>query len=95
MYIFTLPHVQSEAVIPDVIRTVNLTGWLRTCKEFRLEMTVKIAGYSLTAEYEAGSKSKRPLDGAKATASALFRDVTGCALKRYVDVFRLLFGRLP
>lgn len=45
-------------MIPDVIRGVNLTGWLQTCQAFQLEMTVKIKGYSLTAEYEAGSKSK-------------------------------------
>lgn len=52
-------------MIPDVIRRVNLTGWLQTCQTFQLEMTVKINGYSLAAEYEASSKSKRPLGGAK------------------------------
>ncbi|XP_067363252.1 protein sel-1 homolog 3 [Channa argus] len=33
--------------IPDIVRAVNLTGWLQTCQEFRLEMNVKIRGYSL------------------------------------------------
>ncbi|XP_026220917.1 protein sel-1 homolog 3 [Anabas testudineus] len=41
------PHSTSEVVIPDVIRSVNLTGWLQTCQEFRLEMNLKISGYSL------------------------------------------------
>lgn len=95
MYIFTLPHVQSEAVIPDVIRIVNLTGWVQSCQAFRLEMTVKIGGYFLTAEYEAGSKSKWPLDDAKATSAAICRGVKGGTLERYFHVFRLLFGRLP
>ncbi|KAM8767898.1 LOW QUALITY PROTEIN: protein sel-1 homolog 3 [Acanthopagrus schlegelii] len=44
------PHSTSEVVIPDVIRTVNLTGWLQTCQAFHLEMTVKISGYSLKAK---------------------------------------------
>lgn len=95
MYIFTLPRVQSEAVIPDVIRIVNLTGWVQSCQAFQLEMTVKIGGYFLMAEYEAGSKSKWPLDDAKATSAALCRGVKGGKLKRYFHVFRLLFGRLP
>lgn len=71
MDVFTLPHVQSEAVIPDVIRIVNLTGWVQSCQAFQLEMTAKINGYSLTAEYEAGSKYKWPLGGAKSAAAAL------------------------
>lgn len=89
-------HLQSEAVIPDVIMRVNLTGWLQTCQTFQLEMTVKISGYSLTAEYEASSKSKRPLNGAKVTASALCRGVTGGTLKPpHSDVFRHLCGCFP
>ncbi|XP_034405152.1 protein sel-1 homolog 3 [Cyclopterus lumpus] len=44
------PHSTDEVVIPDVIRTVNLTGWLHTCQEFRLEMNVKIRGFSLKAQ---------------------------------------------
>lgn len=95
MCIFILPHVQSEAVIPDVIRIVNLTGWVQSCQAFQLEMTVKISGYFLTAEYEAGSKSKWPLDDAKATPTALCRGVNGSTLERYFHFFRLLFGRLP
>ncbi|XP_068571326.1 protein sel-1 homolog 3 [Cebidichthys violaceus] len=43
-------HSMDDVVIPDVIRTVNLTGWLHTCQEFRLEMDVKISGYSLQAQ---------------------------------------------
>lgn len=79
-------HVQSEAVIPDVIRSVNLTGWLQTCQTFQLEMAMKINGYSLTAENEAGSKSKWPLDGAKVTASAL------CLLGAYWNLIILTFS---
>ncbi|KAM4565603.1 protein sel-1 homolog 3 [Odontesthes bonariensis] len=41
-------HVMSEG-IPDVIKNVNLTGWLQTCQEFHLDMTVKINGFSLKA----------------------------------------------
>uniref|UniRef100_A0A3Q3EJG5 Protein sel-1 homolog 3-like n=1 Tax=Labrus bergylta TaxID=56723 RepID=A0A3Q3EJG5_9LABR len=44
-----LPRSTSEVVVPDVIRAVNLTGWLHTCRAFRLEMSVKIRGYSLQA----------------------------------------------
>ncbi|XP_032358274.1 protein sel-1 homolog 3 [Etheostoma spectabile] len=49
------PHSMPEVVIPDVIRNVNLTGWLQTCQEFHLEMTVKIHGYSLKAKQETES----------------------------------------
>lgn len=63
------PLLQSEVVIPDVIRIVNLTGWLQTCQAFRLEMTMKLIGYSLqaTQETESGSKLIHALDGAKIT----------------------------
>lgn len=63
------PLLQSEAVIPDVIRTVNLTGWLQTCHGFHVEMTLKIMGYSLQAQEqtESGSRLMYPLDGAKIT----------------------------
>ncbi|XP_044057682.1 protein sel-1 homolog 3 isoform X1 [Siniperca chuatsi] len=44
------PPSMSEVVIPDVIVTVNLTGWLQTCQAFRLEMNMKISGYSLKAK---------------------------------------------
>ncbi|XP_068614297.1 protein sel-1 homolog 3-like [Brachionichthys hirsutus] len=43
-------HSTSEVVIPDVLRTVNLTGWLQACQAFRLEMTAKITGFSLQAK---------------------------------------------
>ncbi|KAI4815468.1 hypothetical protein KUCAC02_005612 [Chaenocephalus aceratus] len=46
------PYSMSEVVIPDVIRALNLTGWLQTCQRFRLEMDVKISGYSFRAEQE-------------------------------------------
>ncbi|XP_034557622.1 protein sel-1 homolog 3 [Notolabrus celidotus] len=36
----------SEVVIPDVVRAVNLAGWLQTCQEFHLEMSAKISGYT-------------------------------------------------
>ncbi|XP_031719436.1 protein sel-1 homolog 3 [Anarrhichthys ocellatus] len=49
-----------DVVVPDVIRTVNLTGWLHTCQEFRLEMDVKIRGYSLQAQQ--GTESETCFD---------------------------------
>ncbi|XP_074496568.1 protein sel-1 homolog 3 isoform X2 [Sebastes fasciatus] len=49
------PHSRPEVVLPDVIKTVNLTGWLQTCQEFRLEMDVKISGYFVKAEQGAES----------------------------------------
>ncbi|TMS06991.1 Protein sel-1-like protein 3 [Larimichthys crocea] len=51
------PHSMSEAVIPDVIRTVNLTGWLQTCHGFHVEMTLKIMGYSLQAQEQTESET--------------------------------------
>ncbi|TKS80770.1 Protein sel-1 -like protein 3 [Collichthys lucidus] len=51
------PHSMSEAVIPDVIRTVNLTGWLQTCHKFHVEMTLKIMGYSLQAQEQTESET--------------------------------------
>lgn len=65
---------QSEVVIPDVVRTVNLTGWMQTCQEFHLELNVKISGYYLKAKQqtEPGSTYIYPLDGAKITASEIF-----------------------
>ncbi|XP_070762454.1 protein sel-1 homolog 3 [Enoplosus armatus] len=51
------PHSLSDIVIPDVIMTVNLTGWLQTCQEFRLEMYLKISGYSLKAKQETESET--------------------------------------
>ncbi|XP_035536148.1 protein sel-1 homolog 3 [Morone saxatilis] len=51
------PHSPSEVVIPDVIRSVNLTGWLQTCQPFHLDMTVKISGYSLKAKQRTESET--------------------------------------
>ncbi|KAI3354110.1 hypothetical protein L3Q82_018660 [Scortum barcoo] len=51
------PHSMSEGVIPDVIRTVNMTGWLRTCQAFHLEMNMKISGYFLKAKQRAESET--------------------------------------
>ncbi|XP_029923078.1 protein sel-1 homolog 3 [Myripristis murdjan] len=47
----------SEVVVPDLIETVNLTGWLKTCQRFHLELNVKISGYSLKAKQKAESES--------------------------------------
>ncbi|XP_069017333.1 protein sel-1 homolog 3 isoform X1 [Embiotoca jacksoni] len=58
------PYTTSEIVLPEVIRNVNLTGWLHTCQEFRLDMNVKISGYSLKAKLEnpeSGSRLIYPL----------------------------------
>ncbi|XP_041850144.1 protein sel-1 homolog 3 [Melanotaenia boesemani] len=49
-------HVKSD-VIPDVIKKVNLTGWLQTCEEFRFDMTLKIGGFSLKAKQETESET--------------------------------------
>ncbi|KAM9359356.1 protein sel-1 homolog 3 [Symphorus nematophorus] len=49
------PDSTSEVIIPDVIKTVNLTGWLQTCQAFQLEMTVKLSGFSLKAKQETES----------------------------------------
>lgn len=59
--------LQSELVIPDVIRSVNLTRWLQTCDDFRLDVMVKINGYSLKAqeEIESGNRLMCPPGGAK------------------------------
>ncbi|KAK6296165.1 hypothetical protein J4Q44_G00338780 [Coregonus suidteri] len=35
----------SEVVVPDHIRSLNLTGWLQSCQEFQLELHVKLTGY--------------------------------------------------
>nr|XP_040048705.1 protein sel-1 homolog 3 [Gasterosteus aculeatus aculeatus] len=51
------PHSMAEVVVPDVIRTLNLTGWLESCQEFRLEMDVKISGYLLEAQQETESET--------------------------------------
>ena len=67
-------RLQSEAVIPDVIKDVNITGWHQACREFRLELNVKINGYSLKAKRgtESGSRPVFPLGGAKIALSELF-----------------------
>lgn len=44
------PHSLHEVVLPDVLQSVNLTGWLQMCQEFSHEMSVKITGYSLKAK---------------------------------------------
>uniref|UniRef100_UPI0037E75EAE protein sel-1 homolog 3 n=1 Tax=Semicossyphus pulcher TaxID=241346 RepID=UPI0037E75EAE len=42
------PESMSEAV-PDVIRSVNLSGWLNSCQAFHQELHAKIGLYSLQA----------------------------------------------
>lgn len=76
--------------------TVNLTGWLQTCQAFRLEMNVKINGYSLKVNQrtESGSRLTYPLDGAKNTVSEVFsrafcRAVDGKEKQSYGVVFFL------
>lgn len=58
--------LQSEVVIPDVIKNVNLTGWGRTCQELSLDMNFKINLYSLQAQEssQSGSRLIVPLGGA-------------------------------
>lgn len=51
------PQSMSEVVVPDVIRSLNLTGWIQTCEAFQQEMAVKLAGYSLKAAQEAESET--------------------------------------
>ncbi|KAM3615628.1 uncharacterized protein V6R79_005287 [Siganus canaliculatus] len=43
----------AEVVLPDVISTLNLTGWLQTCQAFHLELTVKLSLYTLQAKQTA------------------------------------------
>ncbi|XP_029965139.1 protein sel-1 homolog 3 isoform X2 [Salarias fasciatus] len=43
------PLSSLEAVLPRVIESVNLTGWLHTCQDFRQQMSVRLSGYSLRA----------------------------------------------
>ncbi|KAM7412825.1 hypothetical protein PAMA_020283 [Pampus argenteus] len=51
------PHSTTEVVIPDAVKSLNLTGWLQTCQEFSLEMDLKISGYSLKAKQSTESES--------------------------------------
>ncbi|XP_071781443.2 protein sel-1 homolog 3 [Centroberyx gerrardi] len=51
------PYSMSEVIVPEVIKNVNLTGWLKTCQDFHLELNVKISGYSLKAKQKAESES--------------------------------------
>ncbi|KAM3875095.1 protein sel-1 homolog 3 [Diretmus argenteus] len=44
------PYRMSEVVVPELIKNVNLTGWLMTCQDFHLEMKEKISAYSLEAK---------------------------------------------
>lgn len=46
------PQSTSEVAVPDMIRTLNLTGWIQTCGAFQLEMAAKLASYSLKAAQE-------------------------------------------
>ncbi|CAJ1065052.1 protein sel-1 homolog 3 [Xyrichtys novacula] len=45
-----IPPTLSEAVIPDVVRAVNLTGWLHTCQALHQEINMKIIEYSHQAK---------------------------------------------
>ncbi|XP_041654291.1 protein sel-1 homolog 3 [Cheilinus undulatus] len=56
-----LPQHKSEVFLPDVIRAVNLTGWMHSCQLFQLEMSMKIREYSHQAEERAES-SKNSFD---------------------------------
>ncbi|XP_056138761.1 protein sel-1 homolog 3 [Lampris incognitus] len=46
----------SDVAVPEIIENVNLMGWLQACQEFRLDLNVKITGYSLKARKEAESE---------------------------------------
>ncbi|XP_076002630.1 protein sel-1 homolog 3 [Genypterus blacodes] len=51
-----IPHYDmSEVVIPDVIKEVNLPGWLKACQHFQLEMDIKISGYTQQAKQQRDS----------------------------------------
>ncbi|XP_020563798.1 protein sel-1 homolog 3 isoform X3 [Oryzias latipes] len=58
---------QSETVIPDVIKSLNLTGWLQSCQEFREEMVTKIKGFLLKKKQriETGFDISHPWMGKK------------------------------
>lgn len=57
--------LQPEAVVPDVIKDVNLTGWLQACQEFVFQLTDQISGFSLEAKRgrESGNGTLCPLGG--------------------------------
>ncbi|XP_034024266.1 protein sel-1 homolog 3 [Thalassophryne amazonica] len=40
------PHNMMQVVVPDVIKSVNLPAWFRTCQDIHFELTMKITGYS-------------------------------------------------
>ncbi|KAK6296495.1 hypothetical protein J4Q44_G00326370 [Coregonus suidteri] len=45
-----IPNVRtSEVIVPDHIRSLNLTGWLQSCQGFQLELHIKLTGYLLRA----------------------------------------------
>uniref|UniRef100_A0A3B5L5T4 Uncharacterized protein n=1 Tax=Xiphophorus couchianus TaxID=32473 RepID=A0A3B5L5T4_9TELE len=45
-------HPQSDAAAPEVIKNINLTGWLQSCQEFLFDITVKISGFTLKAKHQ-------------------------------------------
>ncbi|KAL0973423.1 hypothetical protein UPYG_G00203400 [Umbra pygmaea] len=47
----------SEVVVPDNIRSLNLTGWLQSCQEFQLELHVKLTGYLQSAREKQESEN--------------------------------------
>ncbi|XP_029373460.1 protein sel-1 homolog 3 isoform X2 [Echeneis naucrates] len=50
------PNSMSEAVVPDVVKGVNLTGWLHNCQLFHLELDMKLRGYALKAKQRRDSE---------------------------------------
>lgn len=53
--------LQSETILPDVMKRLNLTGWLQSCQEFREEMVTKIKGFLMKKKkqrIDLGKKSR-------------------------------------
>ncbi|XP_027900742.1 protein sel-1 homolog 3 isoform X2 [Xiphophorus couchianus] len=65
-----VPHSLSDAAAPEVIKNINLTGWLQSCQEFLFDITVKISGFTLKAKHQRKS----------GTCLAVFHDRMGSDL---------------
>ncbi|XP_061576398.1 protein sel-1 homolog 3 [Cololabis saira] len=50
------PYSTSDVVLPDFMKSLNLTGWIHTCDEFRLDTVDKINGFSLQVKQDSESE---------------------------------------
>ncbi|KAM6933315.1 LOW QUALITY PROTEIN: protein sel-1 homolog 3 [Xenentodon cancila] len=66
------PYMLSDVVLPDVIKGLNLPGWMHTCQEFRLDMINKINGFSRRAKQQSGNVLMDPLGGTEKVSILIF-----------------------